>query len=386
MSLKFNSESSSALRQNTQNNDGENITPSIEGLDVGFARDYLETTANVGYYEGINHGTPESFVLAVSKLEPIKHFLPNPKNIISVGVGAGEEIQALAHLYEDVPVEIYGLDLSPRALLLAKDRLEKWGLTMNMIEGSAINLPLEDESVDGFVESAILHEIYSYVPDGKMAWETAITEISRTLSENGVYLLRDFAAPSSPNALVELVLSTEMAQQFYDYFREHFRTFVSWDQESAAEIMDRRSPSDGDYPEFDSVTKSVVLPLGKVSELVLHFRNFYDNFSKNLVTIGDSSWKEINESYLPLNPKLEVNEVMPIDEYVAVVLEVANSFLADSDYQIVCVQSDSSNRPDTAKFLSNHFSIQADDVNMSSIDLLNDMVRKMELVFMKVKR
>ncbi len=128
-----------------------------------------------------------------AKLKQLAQFLPNPGVVVSVGIGSGEKAQAAAELFKGA--QIHGLDISRQAILSAQEKLTLSGMKDNWIEGSATKMPFRENSIDGFIMSAILHEIYSYIPDGKQAWSQAIKEVATKLAENGAFLLRDFAAP-----------------------------------------------------------------------------------------------------------------------------------------------------------------------------------------------
>ena len=351
------------------------------GLNVDFAKGYLETKAGGGCYLD----TSESFDLAEAKIAPLKKFLPHPKDVVSVGVGTGEELHAIAKIYKDELAVIHGLDLSSKSLLIAKERLLKYGLNPDMIEGSAINLPFANHNVDGIIESSILHEIYSYVPDGKSAWKKAISEVALKLSEGGIYLLRDFSGPANKGD-VQLSLTSDIAKNFYKYFKKYFRNFTLCDPEYVKNIIDKRAQNNSDLPEYDPQSHVVTLPFGMAAEVVLHFRNFYDNYTKGITNLNDADWKEINESYLPPNPSLSGTHTMTKDEYMETVLVEANNALENTGYKIVCVQNESSVRPEMVKFLADHFVLNIQDSGESSRDLLSEVTQKMELVFKKEKR
>lgn len=355
------------------------------GLDVSFTKEYLETKAGSGCYGETNLDTPESLTLAEEKIEPLKKFSPHPKNIVSIGVGAGEELRAVAEIYKGEQTVIYGLDLSPRSLSIARERLLKYGLDIEMIEGSAIGLPFADHSMDGIIESSILHEIYSYVPDGKNAWKKAIAEVATKLSENGIYLLRDFSGPIDKGD-VQLNLTSDIAKKFYDYFREFYRTFSSCNPEDVKNIIDKRIPNNSDLPQYDLQSHMVTLPFGMASEVMLHFRNFYDNYTKGITNFDDPNWKEINESYLPPNPNIPGINVMTKDEYAETVLTEANNALGNTEYKMVCVQNKVSARPEAVKFLADHFVLSLQNSDKNSETLLSETTRKMELVFKKQKK
>lgn len=365
--------------------------PSAEaGLDPTFAKEYLNKTTHIEYYKKINMGTPESFITTKTKLEKIKPFFKNPpKKVVSIGVGAGEELQAAASVFNRASIS--GIDLVDGALKLARENLDKYGLKAALIQASGTKLPFAKESVDVVIESATLHEIYSYMPNGKFAWKRAIQEVANCLAEDGVFLLRDFSAPSS-EIIVTLSIrqDSQMAEfetKFYNYFRQYYRVFESWNEDGANKIEEKRTSSEPDYPELDSGTWKVKLTFDRAAEFLLHYRNFYEDHRNELVEFRDAKWKEINETYLPPNPDKKGFTSMPKEEYIGTVLEVANTSLAASPYKIVCVKDDASSREETAKFLMDGFSLTVtDDDTKTEEQLFYQITEKMELIFKKVRR
>jgi ubiquinone/menaquinone biosynthesis C-methylase UbiE len=360
----------------------EKIAGDPSGLDVHFAKNYL-SMAEVSYYEAINPWTDESLKKTKAKLQQLANFLDKPQVVVSVGIGSGEEVQAAAKLFSGA--QIYGLDISRQAIELAKDKLAFSGMEANWVEGSATKIPFRKESIDGFILSATLHEIYSYIPDGKQAWRQAIREVTTKLAENGALLLRDFAAPEVKDT-VTMRMTSDLARQFYEYFREHHRVFASWGKEEVATLTEKRMSNDGDYPPVDKEIGVVQLPYARAAEVMLHFRNFHDNCSRDLTRLGDPHWKEINETYLPPHPSHKPAMAMPKHKYIEAVLAEGNKALADTPYTFICVQDALSERPETSRFLAEHFSLQLPGSEMISEQLVNGVTKKMELVFKKVKK
>src|SRR5690606_32225565 len=74
-------------------------------LDTNFARAYLEkTTTSSDYLEAINPDTAESLQWFKDMVRPLAVHIPNPKNIVSVGVGAGIEVHALKTNHFNLPL------------------------------------------------------------------------------------------------------------------------------------------------------------------------------------------------------------------------------------------------------------------------------------------
>ena len=255
----------------------------------------------------------------------------------------------------------------------------------SLILGSGIIMPFADNSVDVLIQSSVIHEIYSYVANGREAWKNAISEAGRVLSENGVLLLRDFSAVSS-DTIVDIELKSSISQRFYDYFRSHYRTFSGWEETEVRDIADKRNPNDRDYPQRDPKTNRISLAFSNAAELILHFRNFKDDYNGGLTDFDDPRWKEINETYLPPNPDKANIVTMPINDYVNEVMEVANITLTNTLYTFVCVQNKVSERPETVAALKDDFDLSLKDSGKTTGELLSGITEKMELIFKKVRK
>lgn len=348
-----------------------------------FAQDYLGTL-KPWYYEGISTGTSESFILAKSKLVQLLDFVDLPKKVVSVGVGGGEEVCMAVELFAPLGATIYGLDLSTEAIDLTKKKLKKMKLEATLIEGDATDMPFDNNSISVFIESSILHEIYSYAENGKDAWRRNISEVAQKLSENGLLLLRDFAAPDNSKN-IEVIFSSEIAISFYRYFKRNFRVFEGWDKNKVEKNIHKRILDDSYFPPIGTSIQGITLPLWKTRELLLHFRIFYDKYTKNLLDFNDPSWKEINETYLPLNPDLEIDCPMSQGEYVSIIINTANNALEGTCYQLICVKNDTSNKQESGSFFREHFSLKDPDSLTDDLNLYSKITEKMELIFKKIK-
>ena len=248
-------------------------------IDIESARQHLDNAPNQ-YFEAINKYSEEEFLNFVKKLEPIINFLKNPHSIASVGVGGGLELRVLYELFKEKHTEIIGVDLSKKALSSARKYLTEHNVRALLVQSSAVEMPFKytNDYMDGIVLSAIMHEIYSYVEDGKIAWIKAIQEASMTLSNNGVLLLRDFAGPEI-NDLIEISFLDQDVKDFYSYFRERFRTFDTWNKDEVEKMKDKRNKQD-DYPILSEGQASVIMPFGTAAELMLHYRNYVSDFEE----------------------------------------------------------------------------------------------------------
>ena len=190
--------------------------------------------AGVAYLNSINGTTPESLIATMRKLSPLTRHLAYPDTVVSVGIGQGEEIEALHELFGRNGTKLIGIDLSTTAINSAIHRTQKNDIPMSPVMASATDIPLRDNSISGIVLSSILHEVYSYFPNGMVSWKKTITEAARVLSKDGILFLRDPESPDAKDVKVEFL--SDFSQDFYNYFRREFRTFRSLDRESMINI------------------------------------------------------------------------------------------------------------------------------------------------------
>lgn len=146
------------------------------------------------------------------KLVGIRMFRPaKGMNILDVGCGTGTHLE----LYQRYQCHLYGLDLSPSMLAVARERL---GDTAQLDLGDATNMPYEDNKFDLVISMLSLHE---------MSPETCslvLSEIKRVLKNNGKILLIDFnPGPYQPlqGWISKFIITiSELAAG-----REHFRNY-----------------------------------------------------------------------------------------------------------------------------------------------------------------
>ena len=225
--------------------------------------EYLLRNTDSSYFRSLS---PSPAYL--SKLGGLRDHKPDAKTVVSVGMAGGEDLCALSRLYGD-KIRLIGLDVSPIAIELARSATIAAGIDAEFIESDATNINLPEASVDGFVLSAVRHEIYSYADDGKAAFVKTIEETLSKLSENGCLFISDFAAPRIVGP-VSVTPKTAYAASFIKYFTQSFRKFhsearLTSPSESKGHIHDYGLSSE---PHITNEDASVV------SELLWHFKHF----------------------------------------------------------------------------------------------------------------
>jgi len=146
------------------------------------------------------------------KLVGIRMFRPSKgMSILDVGCGTGSHPE----LYQRYQCDLYGIDLSPSMLAIARERL---GDTAQLELGDATNMPYEDDKFDLVISMLSLHEMSARTRSG------VLEETRRVLKPDGRILLIDFhPGPYQPlDGWVSktIILFSELAAG-----REHFRNY-----------------------------------------------------------------------------------------------------------------------------------------------------------------
>ena len=99
--------------------------------------------------------------------------------VLDVGCGTGVHLE----LYQKAGCEVFGIDLSPSMLQVARKRL---GERAHLHPGDASKMPYSDQTFDLIIMSTVLHEMSNGVRSA------LITESKRILKKDGRILLIDF--------------------------------------------------------------------------------------------------------------------------------------------------------------------------------------------------
>jgi len=111
----------------------------------------------------------------------------NEDTVLDVGCGTGTLLGMLKHEHLD----LHGVDIDPNCLLLAKQKLNKFSLSVKLQKGSATFLPYEQDSFDHVFCSLMFHHL---TDDDKV---DGLKEIYRVLKSGGELHFADWGRPSS---------------------------------------------------------------------------------------------------------------------------------------------------------------------------------------------
>ena len=334
---------------------------------------YLVANTDKEYFAALN---PSEVYL--SKLNALKQQLPKADVIASLGMAGGEDICTLAQLYGD-ETKLVGIDISPVALEIARNTTRTAGVKAEFMESNATSLDIPNWSIDEIVLSAVMHEVYSYADDGKDAFTKAIGEVYKKISPGGCIFISDFAAPRLEGR-VGILPKTPEAAQFIDYFVHSFRKFNDIEQSGENDLVINTSI---DSPSSDDSLQSTP---AFVSEVLWHFKHYKKKFQSELTpNTYPQGWKEINEAYLPLDPRSSDDIPMPIDNYISAVIAIAKDSETAHDTSLECTSATlTPQKPATIDMLDEHFTVITDDNDMPPRDLIIECTNWMDVVFKKV--
>ncbi|HET9714157.1 MAG TPA: class I SAM-dependent methyltransferase [Pyrinomonadaceae bacterium] len=108
------------------------------------------------------------------------------QHILDIGCGTGTLVVLLKRRYEDV--EVAGLDPDPKALRRAKTKVRRAGVSVQLDQGFADELPYEQASFDRVLSSFMFHHL-----EGQDR-EKTLQEVSRVLKPGGSFHLLDFVS------------------------------------------------------------------------------------------------------------------------------------------------------------------------------------------------
>lgn len=146
------------------------------------------------------------------RLAGIRMFRPSKgMDVLDVGCGTGSHLE----LYQRYECNLYGIDLSPSMLEVARVRL---GDSIPLDLGDATNMPYEDHKFDLIISMLSLHEMAQQTRSG------VLSEMKRVLKDDGRILLIDFhPGPYQPlqGWISKLIIFfSELAAG-----REHFKNY-----------------------------------------------------------------------------------------------------------------------------------------------------------------
>ncbi len=120
--------------------------------------------------------------------------------VADMGMGSGSGSHALAQLYPEL--EVVGVDIDPKMVDGARERFSLPNLSF--VAGDIAASVFEPGSLDGILDSSVLHHVTSFNGYAHAAAGRALAEQVRELKDYGVLIVRDFLDPGSEPVLLDL--------------------------------------------------------------------------------------------------------------------------------------------------------------------------------------
>jgi SAM-dependent methyltransferase len=120
--------------------------------------------------------------------------------VADMGMGSGTGSQALAALYPSL--EVVGVDVNPTMVALARERYRLPNLRFE--EGDIARPVFPEESLDGVLDSSVLHHVTSFNGYERTRAGAALGAQVRQLKLGGVLIVRDFLDPGPGEVLLEV--------------------------------------------------------------------------------------------------------------------------------------------------------------------------------------
>lgn len=165
------------------------------------------------------------------KTELLEHIKKNLNGTyLDMGTGGDAIAVMLKHIPQNAKTVLIAADIDPLVLESIKTRrpeinpflISKHGPKVNLIPMCATNMaPIKDCSLSGLGASALMHEVYSYVPP-KGAMDQFVAEICRVLEKDGVFIYRDPKWVDDPHTSCLMILKSNMAKYYATLFLPKF--------------------------------------------------------------------------------------------------------------------------------------------------------------------
>lgn len=149
--------------------------------------------------------------------------LPASGRVADMGMGSGAGSEALAGLYPGL--EVVGVDVNPTMVELAGRQYQRPNLQFQ--QGDIARPCFPERSLDGIVNSSVLHHVTSYNGYDREQARQALTHQVPQLKEGGTLIVRDFLAPEP--GPVELRLPPHWVECWRRFSRE-FRALLPPEQ------------------------------------------------------------------------------------------------------------------------------------------------------------
>jgi len=180
------------------------------------------------YYAGMDASMQQKVALTTA------HF-PSRGRVADMGSGSGRGTYDLACLYAGL--ELVGVDINPVSVERATASYQRSNL--RYVVGDIADPVFEPESLDGVLDSSVLHHVTSFNDFSLARLEQCLDNQVRALRTGGVIIIRDFVIPEGPEQVYLDLPETEGAAEgpipglstaaLFERFARDFRCSVNRD-------------------------------------------------------------------------------------------------------------------------------------------------------------
>jgi Methyltransferase domain len=150
--------------------------------------------AYAAYFAGMDASVQQKVALTTA------HF-PARGRIADMGSGSGRGTYDLACLYDGL--ELVGVDINPVSVAMSAGQYRRPNLSF--VVGDIAEKVFPDESLDGILDSSVLHHVSSFTGFDAGAVLAALDNQVAQLKTGGVIIVRDFVVPEGPaEVLIDL--------------------------------------------------------------------------------------------------------------------------------------------------------------------------------------
>lgn len=147
--------------------------------------------AYASYYAGMDASMQQKVALTTA------HF-PTSGTVVDMGSGSGRGTYDLACLHPEL--ELVGVDINPTAVNISASMFQRPNL--RYIAGDIADPLFPANSLDGILDSSVLHHVTSFNGYSTTRLETCLDHQVAALRTGGVLIIRDFVAPDGPDEVV----------------------------------------------------------------------------------------------------------------------------------------------------------------------------------------
>ncbi len=193
-------------------------------------QDRGDISAYESYFAGMNASMQQKIALTTA------HFPPYGR-IADMGSGSGSGTFDLARLYENL--EVVGIDINPKTVEYSNNKYKAENL--KYIVGDIAEKVLENNSLEGILNSSVLHHVTSFNGYDKQQIVKTLKNQTAQLKQGGVLIIRDFVVPDNADREVALGLPQNDGQEegeipelstatLFEIFARDFRSSLNLDK------------------------------------------------------------------------------------------------------------------------------------------------------------